>query len=384
MKVAFDVQNILTEAKTGIGYYTEQSIKALIDAQCSDEYMFNFFSLRGLDKKRSYLSDFIKDENNLNPCKWFSYSLYKVIYTFIPIPYCFFFPKKADIYYFFNYTVPPFVPGKAFVTVYDLVFKDYPETVNKKTKFFLKMNFKRSLKRADAIITISHFTKQRLLHFYGDIVKNKPIEVMYIGVDDKLFNRDNSNDDLNEIKTKHGIIGDYFLYVGTLEPRKNLERLVNAYALFCEKVKTPPQLVLGGGKGWLDEKILHVIKTTKGVVRTGYLPRDEIPKLMRGALAFCFPSLYEGFGMPVLEAMACGTPTLVSDRASLPEIVGDAGIIIKADDTNKIADALYQLYTDKALRNKLSEKGLKTAALFKWSRLIKTMTALQQSLYMVV
>ena len=173
-----------------------------------------------------------------------------------------------------------------------------------------------------------------------------------------------------EVKKSLGISGDYFLYLGTIEPRKNLERLIKAYALFVKKVgKDAPLLVLAGGKGWLYSGIFEKVKSLgleKKVVFTKYVPSEDMNPLMCGAMAFVFPSLYEGFGMPPLEAMACGVPVLSSGEASLPEVTGDCALICDAYSAKSIAGGLYRLYSDEKLRKQLSTKGLERAKQFSW------------------
>lgn len=167
------------------------------------------------------------------------------------------------------------------------------------------------------------------------------------------------------------IEGEYFLYLGTIEPRKNLERLIEAYHIFTQKVKDAPKLVLAGGKGWLYDSIFAKVtelKLDKQVIFTKYVPSEDMNPLMCGALAFVFPSVYEGFGMPPLEAMACGVPVLSSDAASLPEVTGDCAVICDAYSAESISDGLFRLYSDENLRKELSVKGLERAKGFTWER----------------
>ena len=168
-----------------------------------------------------------------------------------------------------------------------------------------------------------------------------------------------------------GIEGDYFLYVGTIEPRKNLERLIAAYHIFSQKVKDAPKLVLAGGKGWLYDGIFARVQElglSEQVIFTKYVPAADMNPLMCGALAFVFPSIYEGFGMPPLEAMASGVPVLSSDAASLPEVTGDCAVICDAYSEESIADGLEKLYSSGELRADLSRRGRERAKLFTWER----------------
>ena len=409
MKVAFDVQHLLSHNKTGIAYYTEQIIKALLQKKQNMhkdinsienienvDYILNFFSIRNTaNKVAHFMQTYVA--SSIKPCSYFSYTVYKMLYSFLPVPYSLFHSENANIYHFFNFVVPPFVNGKVVLTVHDLVFKDFPETVNNKTKFFLQRNFAKSLKRADAIVVISEFTKSRLLHHYN--ISDKIIEVIPCGVDFEMFNSSpiiESNDlnfpinpsILENVKKKYGIGHEYFLYIGTLEPRKNIERLINAYVNFAKERINPPQLVLGGGKGWLDKSIYDALQKSQKtenaqIIQTGYLNRDEIPVLMRGAIAFCFPSIYEGFGMPVLEAMACGVAVLTSNAASMPEVVADTGLLVDPFDTNSITQGLSKLYDDNDYRLNLALKGYIRSKKFSWevaaSKLLKLYNTISAS-----
>lgn len=157
------------------------------------------------------------------------------------------------------------------------------------------------------------------------------------------FHTDYSTEQIQEAIKKYHINEKYFLYLGTIEPRKNLERLIKAYVKLVSRHKDVPQLVLAGGNGWYYDDIFQMIDTChlkEQVVFTGYVDQKDSPLLMSGAMAFVFPSLYEGFGMPPLEAMACGTPVITSKTSSLPEVVGDAGILVDPENVDEICEAM--------------------------------------------
>jgi len=192
------------------------------------------------------------------------------------------------------------------------------------------------------------------------------------GVDLQKFHPCTEPERIPEVKASLGIEGDYFLYLGTIEPRKNLERLITAYSALVKKLgASSPKLVLAGGKGWLYDGIFARVERLglqDKVIFTKYVPSEDMNPLMCGALAFVFPSLYEGFGMPPLEAMACGVPVLASGEASLPEVTGDCAVVCDAYSAKSIAQGLYRLCTDEKLRKELSAKGLERAKMFTWER----------------
>lgn len=185
------------------------------------------------------------------------------------------------------------------------------------------------------------------------------------------FHADYPTEQIQEAIRRYHINEKYFLYLGTIEPRKNLERLIKAYAKLVSRHKDVPQLVLAGGKGWYYDDIFQMIDTChlkEQVVFTGYVDQKDSPLLMSGAMAFVFPSLYEGFGMPPLEAMACGTPVITSKTSSLPEVVGDAGILVDPENVDEICEAMEKMMIEPAYRETLRLKGKKRADKFTWQK----------------
>ena len=175
----------------------------------------------------------------------------------------------------------------------------------------------------------------------------------------------------------------YLLYLGTLEPRKNIERLIESYYLVCNELSELPKLVLAGGKGWMYDSIFDKIKELKledKVIFTDYISDDDVPVLMNASKAFLFPSLYEGFGMPVLEAMACGVPVLTSNLSSLPEVVGDVAVLVDPFSKDSIRDGIIKLLTDNNLRESLKKKGLERSKQFSWSKVTRDLYMIYESL----
>jgi alpha-1,3-rhamnosyl/mannosyltransferase len=366
MNIAFDPSPVLSESKTGIGYYTESVIKEIIKNFPDNNYSLEYFSFKGKNDK--FVSEFLRNNVKPNPCKWFKDGWYKLIRSFIPVPYPFFFGKTSDVYLFCNFYVPPFVSGKKILVVHDLVFRDLPETVNFKTKTALNLLFKKSLKYADAIITDSDFTKERLFHYYP-FTKEKQVKTVYCGVYAERFSAEGN---ISGVKQKYNIGGNYFIYLGTIEPRKNLQNLIKAYNKFLlQNSGDLPKLVIAGGKGWLYGEIFSTVKDLhleQNVIFTGYVDETDIAALIKGADIFCFVTLYEGFGLPVLEAMACGTAVISSGTSAIPETAGDAALLINPLDINGIADGLTMLYKDAGLRESLIVKGFEQVNKFTWKK----------------
>lgn len=369
MKIAFDVLPLVSSHMSGIGYCQSGQIRAMMALHPDNNYKLQFFPTGDRSENLERLSLYINHEHrnvSVHQGKFSGY-LYRLISNFIPLPYSAFFGKDAEITHFFNYIIPPGVAGAKVVTVHDMVYKAYPETVRGRTRYMLETGLKRSLKRANLIITDSEFSKKEIIKYFPWTADK--LRVVYCGVDRNRFYPVKDNVRIEEVKKSMKIDGDYFLYLGTLEPRKNLERLVKAYSVFSKKYSSPPKLVLAGGSGWYNEGLFNTIKELKiedKIIRTEYVFDECICPLMCGALAFVFPSLYEGFGMPPLEAMACGAPVLTSNVASLPEVVGDCAVLVDPYSIDEIAEGLDKLYNNPDIREKLGELGQKRAAMFSW------------------
>lgn len=367
--ISFEVSPLVNDVKTGIGYCESGQVTEISKAHSgTDRIKFEFFSLRNHDRKLARIEPYLMDNCEINMSR-FSGFVYKAVSTFIPLPYSWFFGKGSDITHFFNYIVPPFVHGKKVVTIHDMVYKAFPETMNSKTRILLNLAMNKSMKRADVVVTDSEFSRSEIIKYFPQY--RDKVEVVPCGVDCDMFKPIQDRSIIENVKANHNINGRYFLYLGTLEPRKNLTRLVKAYEILSRRKEDCPLLVLAGGKGWLyDEIFEEVNKSGLGdkVIFTQYIPGEEICPLMNGAEAFVFPSLYEGFGMPPLEAMACGTPVIVSGSASLPEVVGDCGLIVDAYSEESIADAMGKIADNEELRKQLSEKGIIRAREFSWKK----------------
>ncbi|MCM1529251.1 MAG: glycosyltransferase family 4 protein [Alistipes sp.] len=368
MNIAFDALPIQGDKLTGIGWCEVGQTTAMARLYPENEYTYTCFG--GSDRKActERLSEFAGDKIKIRTADFYG-RLYRAVTSFAPVPYSGFFGKDADITHFFNYIVPPGVHGRTVVTVHDMVCKAYPETVRGRTRLMLAAGLKTSMKRADIIVTDSEFSRSEIIRYYPDF--EEKLRVVPCGVDLEKFHPCDEPERIPEVKASLGIEGDYFLYVGTIEPRKNLERLINGYCILTRNVNDPPKLVLAGAKGWLCDQIYARVRELgleEKVIFTKYVPAEDMNPLMCGALAFVFPSLYEGFGMPPLEAMASGVPVLTTDAASLPEVTGDCAVICQPYSSKSIAKGLYRLYSDENLRESLRVRGLERAKEMTWDK----------------
>lgn len=366
MKIAIDGQVFFEEQKTGIGWLAHNVICNL-KKQKQDQIQLNCFTMGGNHKRQCLVDIYKKNGIYIKKIPWFHGGIYARIWNKIQIPYWLFFGNETDITLFFNYIIPPGVKGKTVAFVHDMAYKVFPETIRKETKVSLDAALERTCQNADRIITISQFSKSEIIKYMG--VNEEKIHVISLGIDTKYYHSDHTQSEIENVKKKYGLAQDYFFYQGTIEPRKNLKRLIQAYGKMQGKGENIPELVLAGKKGWLYDEIFEEVNKLhlNNVVKfLGYIDLEDISKLMRGAVAFVYPSLYEGFGLPPLEAMASGAPVITSNVASLPEVVGDAGILVDPMNVDQIAEAMLYLAENKKMQGVLSEKGIERAKKFRW------------------
>lgn len=368
MKIAFDGQFFLKGNKTGVAWSADNVIRNM--AQWKNiSRQIQCFGL-GYSRRQKEQAFRYEEENcTVKMCHWFHDVLYRMIWNYIPVPYSVFFGKSADVSIFFNFIVPPGVRGKKIAVIHDMAYMSCPETVRGKTRRMLKTSMKNSCKRADKIITISEFSKSEILKYLP--VEPDKIEVVPWGVDFNVYHDQYPADKIELTVGKYCAEEEYILYLGTIEPRKNLERLIRAYAMLYDKDRNIPALVLAGQKGWYYDEILGSVKELhleEKVKFLGYVPEEDVPLLLCGAKMFVFPSLYEGFGLPPLEAMACGTPVVTSNAASLPEFTKDVAILVDPLDIASIAEGMDMVLRDDRLREELIEKGLNRSREYTWSR----------------
>ena len=267
-----------------------------------------------------------------------------------------------------QFTAPLFCPAPIVTTIHDLAFEHHPETFTRRGRMQLKLTVRNTTRRAAHILTVSEFSRQDIIKTYG--VAPEKITVTHNGCDE-IFNPNfASPDEAFTIKNKFGIAREYLLALGSLQPRKNLIRLLRAYTTLRKNHPNfQHQLVIVGRQLWLTNEIMRQVQHHEfaaDIIVTGYAEDKDLPALYRSATALVYPSLFEGFGLPPLEAMACGTPVITSNNSSLPEVVGEAGLLIDALDENSIGQAILQVCSDETLRNKLSNAGIERAKIFSW------------------
>lgn len=359
MKIAFDAYPIASPQLSGVGIHALSIAGGIAKSGNFDceLLLYDFLRHHGSAK---ILGERIPGvpilQNNLLP-----YGVYAEIWNAFPISYNRLFGSDADIFHFFNFVVPPKVRGKIINTVHDLVFCTFPETMDARNRRRMLKNVRRSCDMADIIITVSENSGRELTEFLG--IPKEKIRVVYNGVNHAVFNQNAPTD------TEIPLPEDYILYIGTLEPRKNLVTLLKAFAQ-TNAAKNGIKLVIAGAKGWEYDEIYKMAANLKTEVTfTGYVPSNELPALYRRARAFAFPSLYEGFGIPPLEAMACGTPVVTTRSSSLPEVVGSAAATVSDPASpDELAAAIDRAVSDEDFRKKCISEGLLRAKRFTWEK----------------
>lgn len=263
---------------------------------------------------------------------------------------------------------PQFAPCPTVVTIHDLSFLRYPEAFPAMQRTYLQQQVRRSARAAQRVIAISAATKRDVVTLFG--VPADRVEVVYNGVDAGFTPAPAA--DVEAFRQRHGLPARFLLHLGTLEPRKNLVRLVQAFARVKaqDPAQPPLRLVLAGGKGWGYDAIFAEVKQLgleNDVLFPGYIPDEELPWWYRAAAVFVYPSLLEGFGLPVIEAMACAAPVVTSNVSSLPEVAGDAALLVDPLEVDALAAALLRILRDDALAQELRARSVQQAARFSWA-----------------
>ena len=267
-----------------------------------------------------------------------------------------------------QYTAPPFVPCPIVSTIHDLAFEHLPQTFKRRSWMQLRLTVRHTARRAAQIITDSDYSRRDIIDTYR--IAPERVTVIPVAAS-KRFAPVTDEVEMSRVRRLYGIESDYILAVGSIQPRKNLIRLMAAYANLRRRSTQGklPRLVLVGKCAWLFDETLSTIKELEVdqlVTLTGYVPEGDLPALYSGALCFVYPSYFEGFGLPPLEAMKCGAAVIVGNQTSLPEVVGDAALLVDPFKVDDISSAIERVIVDSNLRSQLRAKGLERAELFDW------------------
>jgi len=364
MKVLVDCTQIARK-KAGVGVYGLNLIKGM--CECQYEGLELWLLVQSDDPDFS----FEKDGTHIVyvPSRLFRYLPFRFLLEQVYIPWLLQ-RHKIDVLHSLHYSFPLWrTRARKIVTICDMTFFIIPEVHLPVKLAYFRFFIRAVSRRADALIFISTSTKADWRRYFPK--SSKPSFVIPMGKG-PAYRPDIDPCEIDRTTLKHGITQPYILYIGTIEPRKNLPRLVAAFAQLAESFPAH-RLVIAGMKGWMYAELYEKVKSLhlqSRVIFTGFVPEEDKPGLLAGAEVFVYPSLYEGFGIPVLEALACGAPTLTSNISSLPEVAGDAAVLVNPEEIDDIANGLQKLLTNSALRDSLRLKCVYQASLFDWNRTV--------------
>lgn len=360
MLIGIDASRANKKNKTGTEWYSYHLIQALkkIPFKPGDKFI--------LYSKNKFKGDLANLPNN-----WQSKVLswpFKYVWTHIRLCWEIFF-NPPNVLFVPAHALPIFCRSKKVITVHDLGFKRFKKVYSFSQRIYAYFVHWWAHKKADKIIVPSNFTKEELIQLYH--TKEEKIKVIHEGYDKKIFNLNKDQEKIKQLLKKYKIEKPYFLFVGRLEKKKNITNLIKAYSkLFNLKLKISlPKLVLIGSPGFNYQEIASEIEKIKPLIyQIGYIQVNELVHFYHGAEAFIFPSLYEGFGLPILEAMACGVPVIASNAGSIPEIGNEAALYFNPNKIEEITNTLKEFLTDKNLKHQLKEKGLKNIEKYSWGK----------------
>ncbi len=365
MRIGIDYRSALP-VRVGIGRYTRNLVKGLAELDQENKYLLFCFLFKDYKKKLAMASFPAASNfkamcapipgkvtrfwaNRLNiPIEWLIGS-FDVVH--FPEPY----PFRSK-------------HARTIVTIHDVGFALRPQWFTKEMRALLGKQMKCVLRRADFIIAVSRTTRSDLLEVYG--FDKERVCVIQHGVEE-TFRPITDSGSVEALRRRYKLPEKFILCVGTLEPRKNHVRLIQAFQLMCERNTDKYRLVVCGKKGWMYDEIFALAETSRSketVMFTGYVPDEEMPYLYNLASVVAYPSLYEGFGLPVVEAMACGRPVLTSNRGAMADVAGDSALLVNPEDVNDMAEGLYRLISDDELRERLKLAGRKRASTFTWEK----------------
>lgn len=361
MRIAIDYTSAARQ-RAGIGRYTRSLIRALAAQDTSSQYaLYVPGNAQYLQDTRNFPKNFRVTRAPLP--ERYMVALWQRAQIPLPVEW---FTGAADIFYSPDFVLPPTRAKKKILTIHDLSFKRIPETAVPTLKWYLEGAVPRAIERADLILADSDATRNDLIELFHTPAER--VQTLYSGYD-AMFRRITDENEGARVRAQYQLHKPFILHVGTIEPRKNLVRLIEAFSRLPQRNEL--ELVIAGGRGWMYDEIYAAPEKfgVRASVRfLGFTPDAALPALYSLAELVTYPSLYEGFGLPVLEAMACGAAVVASNNSSIPEVAGDAAVLIAARDTEALASAMERVLEDAALRASLQQKSLKQAGRFSWEK----------------
>ena len=360
MLIGIDASRATVARRTGTENYTRRLIQALLDQAAPSHTLRLYF------RDTPTPDALAGGERRVIP--------FPRLWTHVRLSWELLTRPRPDVLFIPAHVLPLLHPVPTVVTLHDLGYRYFPEAHPPAQRWYLDRSTRFSARAASRVIADSFCTRADLVRFYN--IPAEKIAVVYPGRDESLRRIDPA-----PVRAKYNLPENYILHVGTLQPRKNLIRLINAAQSAFSLQPSAFNLVLAGRPGWLSEPILAAAREHAEVVRLlDYVADEDLAGLYSGALAFVFPSLYEGFGFPVLEAMACRTPVICSNTSSLPEVAGEAALLLDPTDTASLAAAIQRVIAEPGLRAELVEKGLTQVQKFSWAKAAReTLAVLEEA-----
>lgn len=369
IRIGIDGNEANVERRVGIGEYAFQLL-TYFEKISSDDPSIDFH----IYLKHTPNSDFPPSRNG-----W-QYHMVKPekLWTQIGLPfYLYTHRKDLDVFFSPSHYAPRFSPIPTVVSIMDVSYLHFPETFAKKDLYQLETWTRYSVMNAKKVFTISEASKNDIIKFYSK--QENDVVVTHLGIKD--IEAEITKKTMEEIQKKYNLSKNYFLFVGTLQPRKNITRLVEAFSVISKK-NEDLQLVIVGRKGWKYDEILlspEKYEVKDKVIFLDFVPDEDLPSLYANAISYVLPSLYEGFGLPVLEAMKYDCPVITSNISSLPEAGGDAALYVNPENVQEIASIMEKLSLDSDLRKELIHKGREQVKKFSWEKTAKETLAVLQS-----
>lgn len=367
MRIGIDCSAAFLKNRTGVGNYTFSLVDALMKIDRVNQYslypvFYNPFI--------GFVDARFKEVKNFSvPFKRSHQLLSFVLWTpAIPARMKEFMLGTVDLVHCNTFSIPHFKKAKLVSTMYDLTVITHPECHQKANIERCLKGIRASVERADHIIAISECTKRDLVNHLG--APEELITVTHLAAGPE-YSEVRDKNALASVRAKYNLPENYVLFVGSLEPRKNIKTLLKAYSAVSARLRKAFPLVIAGAKGWLNSDIPSLVEglgIKESVRFTGYIDANDICAVYSGASVFAYPSLYEGFGLPILEAMSCGAPVITSNTSSMPEVAGDAARLIDPLNAEELASALEAVLDNETLRAEMKKKGLARAASFSWDR----------------
>lgn len=362
MKIGFDIsaQSLL---RSGVGQYQFNLLQALL--KLDKENFYNLYGFNFRNRKRFNRIHFPSDNYKMHILP-IPQRLITAWWLMADFPSLERVVGDCDIYQVSEICIPPVRYARTVAFIHDLTTILYPQHHVKSNIFLHSRRFK-NIHKVDAVLTNSEYTKRDIVNYLK--VRPDKVFVTYLGASERFKPMQTS--EIEEALKIFNLKTPYILFTGTLEPRKNIKTLIRAFNSLKSKYSIPHRLVITGQRGWLYHDALKEIDSSPfraHITELGYISDNDLPAIMNGADVFAYPSFYEGFGLPVLEAMKCGTPVITSNVSSLPEVGGDACVYVSPEDPDELAKRIFEVISDKILRKSLSEKGTARANMFSWEK----------------